>query len=430
MKVLVINQWSTNKGDRAVLFFVLRELVKNGVENITVSASAPEYWKDKSEFPDIPIACVPSGWDKSRKKNAGFLTKVIHRVKILLQEKINYPLVRNALIADKHPWYLPLIVNKQYLRAVAQTDLVISSGGHRLTTINTADTVGPQAFDMAVALISKKTTVLWSQSIGTFNFKSPKNKLMIQRILQGVDHIFIRDDASAEEIRKMNGPLEKVSKTCESVFGLYDVVKTRIKPSLRPQVMGISIYPSNKKTVAQYNEYIACIKTLVDHAINSGYRVRFFPMELEGTDRPCIEAIIDAVEKKEACEIVEGFPCTPDHINEISNCRIFVGHKTHSVIFSLVASTPLLAIAYHKKTEDFMAQFTLSDYCIADAEFGHGRPDPFNAKRLIEIFDRINMNLNAISEKQGEVAIRLCLQTQQDFAKMITQLNTGQRNVP
>ena len=44
MKALVINQCSTNKGDRAVLFFVLRELSRNGIDQVTVSASNPEYW--------------------------------------------------------------------------------------------------------------------------------------------------------------------------------------------------------------------------------------------------------------------------------------------------------------------------------------------------------------------------------------------------
>ena len=65
MKVLVINQCSTNKGDRAVLFFVLRELARNGVDQITVSASNPEYWEDKPDFPDVAVRVIPSPGDNS-----------------------------------------------------------------------------------------------------------------------------------------------------------------------------------------------------------------------------------------------------------------------------------------------------------------------------------------------------------------------------
>lgn len=40
MNVLVINQCSTNKGDRAVLYFVIRELFRNGANEVHVSAKS------------------------------------------------------------------------------------------------------------------------------------------------------------------------------------------------------------------------------------------------------------------------------------------------------------------------------------------------------------------------------------------------------
>ena len=88
-----------------------------------------------------------------------------------------------------------------------------------------------------------------------------------------------------------------------------------------------------------------------------------------------------------------------------------MGHKTHSQIFSLVAGTPLLAIAYHKKTEDFMAQFTLEQYCIVDTKL--------STEKLVEIFIEINQNLNQISEKQQETAFRMYEKVRNDFSKMI-----------
>jgi hypothetical protein len=97
MKALVINQCSTNKGDRAVLFFVLRELARNGIDQVTVSASNPEYWEERSDFPETAVRVIPWGWDNSRKKDVGFWGKVIHRIlKVILMRRINFPLVRNA----------------------------------------------------------------------------------------------------------------------------------------------------------------------------------------------------------------------------------------------------------------------------------------------------------------------------------------------
>jgi len=467
MKVLVINQCSTNKGDRAILFFVLSELLRNGVDQITVSASNPEYWQDKPDFPPvsaprfrgdkftpakagaestIAVPVVPWGWDISRRKGVGLWGKVIHRArKLILPRWICFPLVRNALIASKRPWYLRLIVNRQYLRAIEQADLVLSTGGHHITTMFVPDAVTPQIFDMAVALLCGKRLVLWSQSIGPFDFGSAKSKLMVQRILAGAEQIYTRDEASADQIRRMGVSLERVSRTFESVFGLCDVVKSPARPSERSAVMGVAVYvyvlrPStncikaivHKSKLTRYvsptaisaglkehENYTRCFAPLIDHAIEAGYKVRFFPMELAGTDRACIEAVINSVDKKENCEILEGFPGTCEHLDAVARCRMFVGHKTHSQVFSLVAATPLLAVAYHKKTEDFMAQFGLEKHCVDDAQISAGK--------LIEMFDEINSNLDAISRKQQEVGSKICAQVKEDFARMIEKVRAAEQ---
>jgi len=420
MNVLVINQCSTNKGDRAVLFFVLRELARSGVGQITVSASNPEYWEDKPDFPGMAVRVIPWGWDISRKKGVGFLGKVIHRVqKLILPRLIHFPLMRNALIAGKRPWYLRFIVNRQYIEAIEQAELVLSTGGHHITTMFVQDVVTPQIFDMVVALLYGKPLMLWSQSIGPFDFKSAKSKMMVQKILAGAGQIFIRDDASAHQIRKMGVSLERVSRTFESVFGLCDVVKSRARPSERPPVMGVAVYVYVRANrLKEHENYTRSLAPLIDHAIEAGYKVRFFPMELAGTDQACIEAVINSIDKKENCEILEGFPGTLDHLDAVAQCKVFVGHKTHSQIFSLVAATPLLAIAYHKKTRDFMAQFGLEEYCVDDAQI--------SAEKLIEIFDEINNNLDTISRKQQEAGAKMCVQVKSDFAAMIEKVRVAE----
>jgi polysaccharide pyruvyl transferase WcaK-like protein len=413
MNVLVINQCSTNKGDRAVLYFVLRQLKACGIGNVTVSASHPEYWLDKPDFPELAVRVIPWGWDVSRKKNATLIGKVFHLFcKVKLPRRIHFPLVRDALISGRRPWYLRFLINREFLKAVKEADLVISTGGHHLTTIIAGSIKTPQIFDMAMALLYSKPLLLWSQSIGTFDFESPANKTMIQKILSDAGQILIRDEASEEQIRKLGVSLEHVSKTRESVFGLYDVVRSRTKPSDRRNILGISVWTGNKQTAPAWEHYVRTFTAFVDHAVETGgYKVRFFPMEMQGADRPCIEDIINRVGKKEHCEIVEGFPGTIEHINAIAQCKMFVGHKTHSQIFSLVAATPLIAVAYHRKTEDFMAQFGLEDYCIVESQLSSGK--------LMEMFDRINDNLDAVGRKQQEIALGMYQQVGEDFKRMI-----------
>jgi colanic acid/amylovoran biosynthesis protein len=413
MNVLIINQCSTNKGDRAVLYFILRQLKACGVKDVTVSASNPQYWKNKPDFPDVSVQVVPWGWDVSRKINAGYFGKVLHLLfKIKLPRLVYFPAVRKAVVSGDIPSYLEKMINRDFLRALKQADLVISTGGHHLTSIIAKSIKTPQIFDMATTLLYNKPLLLWSQSIGSFSYDCPESEAMITKIIANAARIYVRDTTSQAEIQKLNLGNKQIFQTYESVFGLYDVVKLRQLPSQRPNIMGVSIWTGNKQQQDAWANYVRCFAGLIDHAISrTGCRVRFFPMELQGSDRPCIESIIKAATCKDHCEIVNDFPGTVEHINAVSQCRFFIGHKTHSQIFALVAATPLLAIAYHPKTEDFMAQFGLGDFCVADTVM--------NSADLTTIFDRLMENLDYISLEQQKTAYRLAREVKKDFAQML-----------
>ena len=59
-----------------------------------------------------------------------------------------------------------------------------------------------------------------------------------------------------------------------------------------------------------------------------------------------------------------------------------------------------------------MTQFGLEQYCVDDTEI--------TPAKLIEIFDEINNNLDAIYQKEEDVGSRLYTQARKDFAGMIS----------
>ena len=416
MKAAILNQCSTNKGDRAVLYAVLRELSRNGYNQVTVSTSSPQYWQVWPDFPDgMDISLVPWGFGRPRKKEAGFLAKVFYRIKFMFAKFVCFHLVRNAFLKGKSSWHTRFLCNKDFLKALKDADVVVSTGGHHITTIIAKSMVTAQVFDMMLAFIYNKPLLLWSQSIGTFDFKHLKDKLMVHKILSQAKCIFIRDTASEEQIRLMGVSLEHVKKTYESVFSLFDVVENHVKPSEREKIMGLSVWTGNKQDPRLRQAYIDCLSGLVNHAINSGYKVRFFPMEMEGYDKPYLKEIADNAGKKDACEIIDYWPTTREHLKLISQCRMFVGHKTHSVVFSLTAGTPLIAIAYHKKTNDFMVQFGLEQNCIDDSRI--------TVEKLVKMFDEVNANLDAISQRELKGAYNMSLKVQDDFKAMLNSVN-------
>lgn len=419
MNVLVINQWSTNKGDRAVCYFLLKALADNGITDVTVSTHDPAYWRKYPDFPeDITPKVVSTAWQILPKWGRGIGGKIWTRINYELARRIAFPLVRRALLTNRIGGYIRFLCNRDYYQAVKRADVVISTGGHRVTTINTPDAVGPQMYDLALATLLGKPPILWSQSIGPFSFASELNRQLVKKVLDRSPAVYIRNAASADEIEKVGSSPERVIKTHESVFGLYTDDPERRKPSEREKRVGVSVYVTNKRTPQVYREYVNTMTGLVNHAIARGYKIVFFPMELRGADRRCIEDIVQGSQNPDACSI-EGFPPTMEHIRKVSRCQAFVGHKTHSVIFSLVSLTPLVAVSYHAKTHDFMKECGLEEYCVSDAEFGAQRGEIFDMNKVTDILDRVIRQGDEIYLKQSQVIPGLAQKVQNDFAVLI-----------
>ena len=235
--------------------------------------------------------------------------------------------------------------------------------------------------------------------------------MMIEMILSSAWRILIRDKVSEEELSKVGVSMENVSQTRESVFGLFDIVEKPKKPSDRERIMGISVYMAQKRSYEENEVYFNSISAVVDHAAENGYLVRFFPMEMSGADQPCIEQIIERCRNRHICSIVEGYPETVEHMAGVAQCRIFLGHKTHSVVFALTTGTPLIAVAYHEKTEDFMGQFGLSEYCIPESQA--------TGSKLIELFSKVSSNLDEISERELKRSREVGSRVREDFRKVI-----------
>ena len=81
---------------------------------------------------------------------------------------------------------------------------------------------------------------------------------------------------------------------------------------------------------------------------------------------------------------------TKEDLEEVSKCKIFLGHKTHSTIFALATGTPLIALAYHPKTIKFLQQFDMALNAIDDKQL--------SIQALIQVLDRLNTNLDEISQ--------------------------------
>lgn len=395
-KVLIINQYSANKGDRGVLFAMVRELLKVKDLEITVSTHDPKLWENYSFYKKNNIKFVPWGWDFNTLEGMNIFEKIYFKV-LNKFKKYTYTINRKLFLKNIYSKILfRLISNPEYFRALNNSDIVISTGGHHVTTILSIDAISSQIYDISLSLSLRKKTIIWSQSIGPLDFRNNENKEYIYKILNDVDSIYLRDDKSYLYIKDKN----KVYDTNESVFALSKLFESYKKPSLRDNIAGISIYSTKSRTLKEKEIYTNSISKFANYIIKKyNFKIKFIPMEIKGSgpdDRYMIKDIIKNITVKESCIILDKDLETSEHIKEVSNCKMFVGHKTHSIIFALTSGTPLLALAYHPKSRDFMKQFDLEEFTIDDEDL--------SSEIMIEKFDKLYSNIDTIGQKSFQIS--------------------------
>jgi polysaccharide pyruvyl transferase WcaK-like protein len=411
MNVLIISQAARNKGDRAVLYFMLRELYRNGVDEVIVSTGIPAEYADYSLFTGHKLRFVRQGWANIVRWLSPDMpvSRALNRLRHPFYAKVLFPRMRRAMLSGhtgKRLW-----CSGDFSRALDKADLVLSPGGHRVTTWHVPDAVMPATYDMGVVLQRRKPLVLWSQSIGPLVFKNPDNRALMERILGQIHSVYIRDSGSLAELEAMHVDRNKIFPVPESVFGLSDMLPPGPPPSQRRKLLGVSLYTGRRLTPEQRNRYILDITALLDHAVELGWQVLMVPMERGGLDSGYLRDVIAAAGNKQAFSMLEGDPLEPEHIRRVSECAMFVGHKTHSQIFALTLGVPLVAIAYHQKTLDFMEQFGLRQYCVCDWDM--------TSSSLIDVFDRVAANMDELSRLTLEKSRQLGAQARQEFAAML-----------
>jgi polysaccharide pyruvyl transferase WcaK-like protein len=414
MKVLVLNQYAGNKGDRAVCWFVLRELMRNGVSDIIVSTHDRSFWREEGNQGTMSARLVPWGWDAEGWTNARGWRARWWWERQRFTRKVLFPLVRDRVRLGKGLPSLCSLGSPEFVAAVREADLLISTGGHHLTTRFGAECVVAQVYDLMIAHLAKKPLVLWSQTIGPFHFSNKKNEEAVRAVLNGAAQVWIRDITSVDVCRDLGVTNPNLRQTYESVVGLNDLVQDYVAPSDRDPVCGIAVYNAETRDNGDDHRYINAIAEIADRFVDQGLQVKFFPHEMKGAvinDRAFIQRIIKRMRRPHGVQMLDPDLDTPSHLRHVSQCRVFLGHKTHSIVFSLTVGTPLIALSYHPKTRDFMNQYELPQQCIDDKDL--------TPERVLETYARMRGQLDEIGRHQFETSRRFGESVRRDFRDML-----------
>lgn len=363
MNILLIHQYSGNKGDRAVLFSMCMMLKSLYPEcSITVSTSDIDLWQGYKFYEENDIKFVPWAWDYINVEKNSAYWNLLKRF-----QKYTFTIMRETFLRGMN--LSRIFSNPRFYKALIRADKVISVGGHHFTTLLSRDLVSSINFDMMAASV-RHQVVCFSQSFGQFQFQNQRNKKLTQTLMAR-SILMPRENNSEEILTEFIGNSNSIVPTYETVLSIANHIDY-IPVDKRDNAVGVAIYctyGTQHRTVDETRKYKNTLAKFCDEVINKGFEVRFFPMEIKGSgpdDRPFINEIISLVNSKEKCFVYDVDMETLEHVQEVSKCKVFLGHKTHSTIFALSSGTPLIALAYHPKTIEFLHQFKMDDNVVDD----------------------------------------------------------------
>lgn len=266
---------------------------------------------------------------------------------------------------------LPLWSNKKTIKAITQADLVLVSGGGFLND-NYKPAIFGRLYEIFFAKSIGKPVGIYSHSLGPFN--TLRYRIFAKIVFGRLDIITAREGISADLINKMNisTPVHVVP---DAAFALQssEIFKKKIPDQLKEykgKMVSISVRKWHfYKTDSGHRKYVEALSKVGDLLAIQGYKIVFcstcsgfrgYAMD----DRITAREILSKMKYKEHAQIIGSHMDPETLIHIYSKMTFHIGTRMHSNIFSLLAGTPVVPIAYEHKTLGTMQMLGLKDLVV------------------------------------------------------------------
>ena len=277
---------------------------------------------------------------------------------------------------------------------------------------------GPWSHPYAVykwSLLAKTTrTRFVIPSVGAGPIDHRLTRTFLKRGVRRSVYTSFRDQTSADVIRGLGieGELPVVP---DMAFGLsVEAYKGRSEGLVGfnplPFMRVGAWYPADEVT---YRSYVNRAATFLEHVLEN-HRVLLIYTDLQG-DVPVGADLRQELYKRDREDLavrllepnikgVEGL------LQSLGRCDVMVAGRYHGILVPALMEIPTVALAYHHKTRDLMQMFGLPEYCLDVADF---RPE-----QLIERFEALLENAEAVREKQRRAVPPLTAQVSEQFDRL------------
>lgn len=392
MKILIVNQFTCNRGDEAAGRAVIESLLKE-FPDVTIDVlykfigNYPPIWEDTERVKHFPELKLIRGCE---------IEIFLNFVLLLLGKKNNF-----------------IGLSGKVFEHIQKADIVVNAP----TGPNIGDIYKDKAYitNLFIAILFGKKTFMYGSSVGPF--KTRWIRKAAKYIFDRMEHVCVRDEISFNYLKQLNLKNKNIHCSLDAAVQrkidisnaskLYEKAKIPLnKPLVGVTPLAYQWYPIGMKFPLFQNKVennmIEILNSLIDKNDNN---IVFFPQLFHKrneatpgtTDLPIINSIIEKMKRPERAFIV------PQHFDSdyqqsmISKLDFFIGMRYHSIVFSTKMLIPCVGICYEHKSKGFMKKSGIENLSVDLTNFIE------NPNIVLEKINYIQENKINIKEKLSKI---------------------------
>lgn len=250
--------------------------------------------------------------------------------------------------------------NKEY---VSNFDLLIIGGGGILMDFYRREA----HLYLTYAMMAKQCNIPYIiYGCGAGPLDTLSGKISIRLMCRYAANISVRDPQSKQLLQSIG-----VKKPIEIIGDPAFTLKAdRENYAEKPKNIGVSAVPYYNANywpegdVAKYEKYITSMAKNLDNVIaNQNVNITFFATKFP-QDVTVTKDIQKKMQFKQQTKIIDE-NLVPERLLEVTGALdIVIGTRLHSLILATNSETPIIAVSYHTKVQDFMSFVDASDRCL------------------------------------------------------------------
>lgn len=367
-----------NKGDAALLMATAQALRKS-LPEVTLSFASFTPVLDTENYHEkvVRMPLDPSGRPSKFIHSLGkFSPIVLHGVLSLVLSVFRIWLLLQKVFPEKLSYGL-LGRIAPTAKEIMNADLVVAlPGGYLQATVRTDDFWLFHWLTLSMAKAAGKPVVIYAQSIGPFE---GSHKSWAINLLKKIDVISVREDFSLDRLKEYGLPMNRIVLVPDAAFGLEDDGRgiqemESLAESLKylPQPwVGVSVrehnFPGKTNPEVWMDKYITEIARAADLLIELSHGTVFFVpqcIRTGGLDLEVSREVLKKMSRPECARIIDE-DISPLALQVLyARFEMLIGTRMHANILTMCAGTPVVAIAYERKTNGIMKMLGLEENVI------------------------------------------------------------------